>query len=185
MQSYSQAECWKKKKNNNKWKFLSRGGYSNEVSGAGEGCVPWFVYMFRNGQNAESMLGLKTYWDVLIGQDFRGTLMDGWLGFLQKKNSIATFTRKIFQILSLSAQYTMHFMKKRRSTNWIHLKAHNIFYKMQASTITYMSSSTMTLIFSQPSGGSRPNEYDLFGRGLATTLKWESGVSDSHPSISG
>lgn len=75
----------KKKKNNNKWKFLSRGGYSNEVSGAGEGCVPWFVYMFRNGQNAESMLGLKTYWDVLIGQDFRGTLMDGWLGFLQKK----------------------------------------------------------------------------------------------------
>lgn len=84
MQSYSQAECWKKK-NNNKWKFLSRGGYSNEVSGAGEGCVPWFVYMFRNGQNAESMLGLKTYWDVLIGQDFRGTLMDGWLGFLQKK----------------------------------------------------------------------------------------------------
>lgn len=84
MQSYSQAECWKKKKNNNKWKFLSRGGYSNEVSGAGEGCVPWFVYMFRNGQNAESMLGLKTYWDVLIGQDFRGTLMDGWLGFLQK-----------------------------------------------------------------------------------------------------
>lgn len=77
----------KKKKNNNKWKFLSRGGYSNEVSGAGEGCVPWFVYMFRNGQNAESMLGLKTYWDVLIGQDFRGTLMDGWLGFLQKKYS--------------------------------------------------------------------------------------------------
>lgn len=75
----------RKKKNNNKWKFLSRGGYSNEVSGAGEGCVPWFVYMFRNGQNAESMLGLKTYWDVLIGQDFRGTLMDGWLGFLQKK----------------------------------------------------------------------------------------------------
>lgn len=165
-----------KKKNNNKWKFLSRGGYSNEVSGAGEGCVPWFVYMFRNGQNAESMLGLKTYWDVLIGQDFRGTLMDGWLGFLQKK---------IFQILSLSAQYTMHSMKKRRSTSWIHLKAHNIFYKMQTSTITYMSSSTMTLIFSQPSGGSRPNEYDLFGRGLATTLKWESGVSDSHPSISG
>lgn len=94
-------------------------------------------------------------------------------------------TKKIFQILSLSAQYTMHSMKKRRSTNWIHLKAHNIFYKMQASITTYMSSSTMTLIFSQPSGGSRPNEYDLFGRGLATTLKWESGVSDSHPSISG
>lgn len=74
---------------------------------------------------------------------------------------------------------------KKKSTNWIHLKAHNICFKMQASTITYMSSSTMTLIFSQPSGGSRPNEYDLFGRGLATTLKWESGVSDSHPSISG
>lgn len=40
----------------------------------------------------------------------------------------------------------------------------------------------MTRIFSQPSGGSRTNEYDLFGRGLATTLKWASG--DSHPSIS-
>lgn len=165
----------KKKKNNNKWKFLSRGGYSNEVSGAGEGCVPWFVYMFRNGQNAESMLGLKTYWDVLIGQDFRGTLMDGWLGFLQKKYSKFCHCQHSIQCIPW----------KKKSTNWIHLKAHNICFKMQAPTITYMSSSTMTLIFSQPSGGSRPNEYDLFGRGLATTLKWESGVSDSHPSISG
>lgn len=115
----------RKKKNNNKWKFLSRGGYSNEVSGAGEGCVPWFVYMFRNGQNAESMLGLKTYWDVLIGQDFRGTLMDGWLGFLQKKKiSIATFTSKIFQFFSLSAQYTMHSMKKKEAQTgyiWRHI----------------------------------------------------------------
>lgn len=184
MQSYSQAECWEKK-NNNKWKFLSRGGYSNEVSGAGEGCVPWFVYMFRNGQNAESMLGLKTYWDVLIGQDFRGTLMDGWLGFLQKKKwNSNLYKENIPNFVIVSTVYNA-FHEKKRSTNWIHLKAHNIFYKMQASTITYMSSSTMTLIFSQPSGGSRPNEYDLFGRGLATTLKWESGVSDSHPSISG
>lgn len=39
----------KKKKNNNKWKFFFRGGYFNEVSGVGEGCVFWFVYMFRNG----------------------------------------------------------------------------------------------------------------------------------------
>lgn len=42
-------------------------------------------------------------------------------------------------------------------------------------------SSEMTLIFSQPSGGSRTNEYDLLGRGLATTLKVS---GDSHLSIS-
>ena len=47
--------------------------------------------------------------------------------------------------------------------------------------VTYLSSSEMTLIFSQPSGGSRTNEYDLLGRGLATTLKVS---GDSHLSIS-
>lgn len=105
----------KKKKNNNKWKFLSRGGYSNEVSGAGEGCVPWFVYMFRNGQNAESMLGLKTYWDVLIGQDFRGTLMDGWLGFLQKKKwNSNLYKENIPNFVIVSTVYNAFHEKKKK-----------------------------------------------------------------------
>lgn len=113
---------------------------------------------------------------------FNGRLT--WFPTKKKKWNSNPYKENIPIFVIVSTVYNA-FHEKKKSTNLIHLKAHNICFKMQASTITYMSSSTMTLIFSQPSGGSRPNEYDLFGRGLATTLKWESGVSDSHPSISG
>lgn len=113
---------------------------------------------------------------------FNGRLT--WFPTKKNKWNSNLYKENIPNFVIVSKVYNA-FHEKKKSTNWIHLKAHNICFKMQASTITYMSSSTMTLIFSQPSGGSRPNEYDLFGRGLATTLKWESGVSDSHPSISG